>query len=253
MTYRTLVVEDDADTAELLKDLFAPPDYECEDTPSGLDGLLRASKRPFDLILLDLDVRDLSGRAAQRALRDFSDTPTIVLSARQGDWTPDALRAGATACVRKPFGVGALRRLADELMAVGRSGPAWPPRDVRSLGPADLRKLRGMSKKRLDALPFGAIRLDRDGRIVAYNAYEATAAREETERVVGRRFSAIAPCVRVKAFAERAERARRGEGVDEVLRFVFPRHGSSSWVSLRLYAEAGQDELWIFVSQRPPA
>lgn len=252
MTYRTLIVEDDADTAELLKDLFGPPDYASEDTPSGLGGLLRASKRRYDLILLDLDVQDLSGRAAQRALRDFSDTPTLVLSAREDDWTPDALRAGATACVRKPFAVAALRRLADELLAVGRPPAVWPPRDVRSLGPEDLRKLRRMSSKRLDALPFGAIRLDGEGRIAAFNAYEANAAREEAERVLGKRFSAIAPCVRVKAFARPAERARRKEGVDEVLRFVFPRHGATSWVSVRLYAEPGKGELWIFVSQRPP-
>lgn len=252
MPFRTLIVEDDADTAELLRDLFSPPAYKSEDTPSGLDGLLRASKRPYDLILLDLDVRDLSGRAAQGALRDFSDTPTIALSARGNGWTSGALKAGASACVGKPFGVAKLRRLADEVLAVGRPAGAWPPRDVRSLGPKDLSRLRRMSAKRLDALPFGVIRLDGEGRIVAYNAYEATAAGEEAGEVLGRRFTAVAPCVRVKAFASRAERARKGEALDEVLRFVFPRHGSTSWVSVRLYAEAKDEGVWIFVSQRTP-
>jgi len=248
MARRLLIVEDDPDIAGLLVELFSSSSYEAESTASGVEALLRMSKSRFDLALLDIDVEDLGGLAVQRAVRDYSDVPTIVMSARAAPWRAEALRAGATACLEKPFGVAALLRLVDAILSLGEPRRGWTS-DVRSLDAEDLARVRGMSKAKLDALPFGVIRLDREGRITAYNAYEAEAAREEASAVIGLPFAALAPCVKVKSFMRVIDRARAGEGLDEVIRFVFPRHGSAARVSVRLYAEPG-GPLWLFVSQR---
>lgn len=246
---RLLIVEDDPDTVELARDLFSGPAYEVETTPNGVEALQRVAARAFDLILLDVDVDDLGGLAVQRAVRDFSDVPTIVLSARTGPWTAEALRAGATACMAKPFSAVGLLRLAETILQSEPPGRKGWPRDVRSLGPADLRRLARMPRRRLDALPFGVIRLDERGRITAFNAYEAAAAREASETVLGKSFAGLAPCTRVKSFMQVLGKARSGRPVDEVLRFVFPRHGALALVSVRIYAPS-KDAVWLFVSQR---
>lgn len=248
--HRVLVVEDDLDTVELLGDLLPAPRFRLEHEDSGERAVVRASREAYDLLLLDIDVRDLSGLVAQRAIRDFSDVPTVVMSARGDAWTADALRAGASACLVKPFSAAGLVRLVEALLEDDGRRRGWPT-DVQSLNADDLRRLRQLSKTRLDALPFGVIRLDGEGRIRAFNAYEARAAREEAELVLGTPFAALAPCTKVKTFMQVLLKARRGERVDEVLRFVFPRHGALAWVSVRLYAES-EDRIWLFVSQRKP-
>ncbi len=49
--------------------------YEVEATPSGLSALLLFSERPFDLVLLDMQIEDLSGPGAHRAIRDTAPLP----------------------------------------------------------------------------------------------------------------------------------------------------------------------------------
>lgn len=245
---RLLVVEDDPDTVELLRDLFAGAGHRIDVEGSGLRALVLASERSYDLLLLDIDVKDLSGLVVQRAVRDFSEAATIVMSARSASWTAEALRAGATACLVKPFSAAGLVRLVDALLERGGRRKGWPT-DVQSLEEDDLRRLRELSGARLDALPFGVIRLDGAGRIREFNAYEARAAGEDAAVVLGMPFAALAPCTKVKAFMGVLEKAKRGERVDDVLRFVFPRHGALALVSVRLYAET-EREIWLFVSQR---
>lgn len=243
---RVLIVEDDPDLSGLLADLFALRPHAVESSDGAAMALARLSKEYFDLVLLDLDLDELDGFTVQRALRDFSEVPTIAMSGRETPWMADALRAGATACVEKPFAAGPLLRLTDGILNADQKLRGWPA-DVRRLSERDLRRLRRMSNAKLDALPFGVIRVDGEGRIRAFNVYEAEAAGEHAPSVLGLRFSALAPCTKVKSFVRLMERA--GEGVDEVLRFVFPRHGASALVSVRVHSEKG-GPTWIFVSQR---
>ena len=77
----------------------------------GRTGLRAAADRHPDVIVLDLGLPDLDGSDVITALRGFTSTPIIVLSARTD--SSDKVRAldrGADDYVTKPFGV-------DELMA----------------------------------------------------------------------------------------------------------------------------------------
>lgn len=62
--------------------------------------------------------------------------------------------------------------------------------------PAPIAALDGATEAELDRLPFGVIRLDRSGRVLAYNRYESEAAGLSPARVLGRHFfTEVAPCM----------------------------------------------------------
>jgi photoactive yellow protein len=67
-------------------------------------------------------------------------------------------------------------------------------------------RLADLGAAEIDVLPFGAIRIDHDGKILSYNQYEARLSRLDAARVVGKNFFRdIAPCTAVKAFEGRMQ------------------------------------------------
>jgi len=65
-------------------------------------------------------------------------------------------------------------------------------------------RLADLGADEVDALPFGAVRIDPDGKILSYNQYEARLSHLDAARVVGKNFFRdIAPCTAVKAFEGR--------------------------------------------------
>ena len=67
-----------------------------------------------------------------------------------------------------------------------------------------IERMASMSREELDRLPVGAIRLDRDGTILEYNAAEARLAQRDPADVIGRNFfTEVAPCTNVQEFAGR--------------------------------------------------
>lgn len=70
------------------------------------DGLALLATEGADLLILDLGLPDRDGRAVLADLRDWSDVPVIVLTARGNEEEKvAALDAGANDYVTKPFGV----------------------------------------------------------------------------------------------------------------------------------------------------
>ncbi|HVU74741.1 MAG TPA: response regulator [Mycobacteriales bacterium] len=108
---RVLVVDDEPPLRRTLAIGLRARGYDVDTAADGRDALATAHATPPDLVLLDLGLPDLDGVEVIRRLRDHSDVPIVVLSARAG--SPDkvgALDAGADDYVTKPFGV-------DELLA----------------------------------------------------------------------------------------------------------------------------------------
>ena len=63
----------------------------------------------------------------------------------------------------------------------------------------DLEQITRMSEEQLDALPFGAIRLDMTGKILTYNMTESKLTGRDPKRVIGRNFfTDVAPCTNVQ-------------------------------------------------------
>jgi two-component system, OmpR family, response regulator RegX3 len=99
---RLLVVEDDISIAEPLRRGLVREGFEVELVGTGGDALAAG---PSDLVLLDLGLPDLDGRSVCRSLRERSNVPIIVVTARAAELDRvTLLELGADDYVVKPFG-----------------------------------------------------------------------------------------------------------------------------------------------------
>ena len=124
---RVLVVDDDVKTVELVKLYLNRDGYKVLSAYDGVDALRLAREGHPDLIVLDLMLPGIDGIEVCRTLRDESDVPIIMLTARTTDQDKlTGLGLGADDYVTKPFSP---RELAARVRAVlrrlpGERGPA---------------------------------------------------------------------------------------------------------------------------------
>ena len=103
-TPTALLIDDEPQIRRLLRISLEADGYRVVDAANGADGLREAAARHPDIIVLDLGLPDLDGIAVVRRLREWSTTPVVILSARDGaDEKVTALDAGADDYVTKPF------------------------------------------------------------------------------------------------------------------------------------------------------
>jgi two-component system, OmpR family, KDP operon response regulator KdpE len=101
---RILVIDDEAQIRRLLEIALSNLEWEVFSAPTGLEGLETARGAKPDLILLDLNLPDMSGADLLARLREWSTTPVIVISVRDAERDIIALlNAGADDYVVKPF------------------------------------------------------------------------------------------------------------------------------------------------------
>ncbi len=107
----------------------------------------------------------------------------------------------------------------------------------------------------LDALPFGAIVVDPNGRIVAYNQYEARLVRADREAVIGKNFfNDVAPCTAVQAFQGRMQEFIRGKSrVSERFNYFFPLVRGPIEVTITFLKLRGKNQILIAVERADPA
>jgi two-component system, OmpR family, KDP operon response regulator KdpE len=109
MSLRILLVEDDAHIRRFLRATLVTQGYGLLEVETGEEGLALAAAQVPDLILLDLGLPDMDGKEVIRRLREWSEVPIIVLTARGQEREKVAsLDAGADDYLTKPFGVGEL-------------------------------------------------------------------------------------------------------------------------------------------------
>ena len=100
-----LVVDDDADIRGLLRELLGRAGYEVVEAASGREGLRTLYARSPDLVLLDVSMPELDGWQTLERIRDVSDVPVLMLTARAAELEKvRGLKAGADDYVTKPFG-----------------------------------------------------------------------------------------------------------------------------------------------------
>ncbi len=131
---RLLVVEDDADIANMLKIYFGSLGYDVEIAARGSEALERTRSALPHLIVLDIMLPDIDGYEVCRTLRQSTRTSHIpVIFLTQKDERSDKLQGlelGADDYITKPFDIeelklrvqGALRRAERESLTDPRSG-----------------------------------------------------------------------------------------------------------------------------------
>ena len=106
---RILVVDDEPQIHRFLNPALTASGYESVRAERGDEALRLAASRAPDAILLDLGLPDMDGHEVLTKLREFTDVPVIILSARDRETEKiAALDAGADDYIEKPFGLGEL-------------------------------------------------------------------------------------------------------------------------------------------------
>jgi DNA-binding response OmpR family regulator len=119
---RILVVDDDVDIRGLLGELLRRAGYDVAEAESGKAGLRQFYSSPPDLVLLDVSMPELDGWQTLERIRDLSEVPVMMLTARAGELEKvRGLKGGADDYVTKPFGRQELLARVEALLR--RSGP----------------------------------------------------------------------------------------------------------------------------------
>jgi two-component system, OmpR family, KDP operon response regulator KdpE len=115
---RVLIVEDERALLRALAMNLVARGYAVTEADTGTRALTALAEQKHDVILLDLGLPDISGVEVIRAVRSYSTTPIIVLSARSDSADKvEALDLGADDYVTKPF---SMDELLARLRAAGR-------------------------------------------------------------------------------------------------------------------------------------
>ncbi|MGD9551487.1 MAG: response regulator, partial [Candidatus Caldatribacteriota bacterium] len=102
-----LIIEDDKKIRKFINFSLKSQKYDCVEAASGEEALnLIATSQNLCAIILDLGLPDMDGIDLIRQVREFSDIPIIVVSARDQDSEKvEALDAGADDYLTKPFSI----------------------------------------------------------------------------------------------------------------------------------------------------
>lgn len=104
MQEKILIIEDDIEICNLLKEFLEENEYYVKTSNTGIDGMRELKTAVYNLVILDLMLPFKSGDEILRELRSFSNIPVIILSAKDMVHTKvDLLRLGADDYVTKPF------------------------------------------------------------------------------------------------------------------------------------------------------
>jgi DNA-binding response OmpR family regulator len=99
------VVEDEGDVRRLVRVLLERAGHTVVEAATGLEALSRLEADAPDLVVLDVAMPELDGWQTLERIRDLSDVPVLMLTARAGELDKvRGLRGGADDYVTKPFG-----------------------------------------------------------------------------------------------------------------------------------------------------
>ncbi len=123
-SYRILIVDDEQEIRRFLRASLKTHQHTVLEAENGKIALgLHRESNP-DLIILDLGLPDIDGVEVTRRVREWSQTPIIILTVRNNESDKiEALNAGADDYLTKPFGVGELlARIQVVMRRVGNTG-----------------------------------------------------------------------------------------------------------------------------------
>jgi DNA-binding response OmpR family regulator len=102
---RVLIVDDEPDVRGLLRELLTRAGHEIVEAGNGRSGLRALYASAPDLVILDVNMPELDGWQTLERIRDLTDVPVLMLTARDSELdTVRGLQTGADDYLTKPFG-----------------------------------------------------------------------------------------------------------------------------------------------------
>jgi len=115
--YKLLVIEDNKDVNAMLTETFHNAGYETQAAFTGIEGINKIKSENYDLILLDIMLPYKRGDVIVREVREFSEVPIIIISAKEMVNTKiDLLKLGADDYITKPFDLGEVQARVETLL-----------------------------------------------------------------------------------------------------------------------------------------
>lgn len=134
---RILIIEDEAPIRRFLRIVLEGAGYAVDETANGRSGVGRTATGAPDAILLDLGLPDIDGKQVIGEVRQWTQTPILILSVRNDEAEIiAALDAGADDYLTKPFATGEM--LARLRALLRRSAPEALERAIIEVGPVTL-------------------------------------------------------------------------------------------------------------------
>ena len=120
MAAKILVVDDDPDLLELLRNALTAAGHRIETALSGTEALVKAERSAPDCVVLDLLLPDVSGFNVCETLRRLHATasvPVVMMTVLTGEFPRlVGVEAGADAYINKPFEIDEMVRRVGELL-----------------------------------------------------------------------------------------------------------------------------------------
>lgn len=134
--YRILICDDQKDIVNALKIYLTPEGYDLYEAYNGQEAVELCRKTPMDLILLDVMMPVMDGVTATAKIREFSNAPIILLTAKSE--TEDkvlGLNVGADDYITKPFvPVEVLARIRSQLRRYSRMDTRTEYKETLTIG-----------------------------------------------------------------------------------------------------------------------
>ena len=134
--YRILICDDQKDIVNALKIYLTPEGYDLYEAYNGQEAVELCRKTPMDLILLDVMMPVMDGVTATAKIREFSNAPIILLTAKTE--TEDkvlGLNVGADDYITKPFvPVEVLARIRSQLRRYSRMDTRTEDKETLTIG-----------------------------------------------------------------------------------------------------------------------
>lgn len=184
---RILVVDDESPIRRYLRAALSAQGFSIYEAANGEEALSAVIADRPDIIILDLGLPDIDGIEVTRRLREWSQTPIIILSVREAEQDKiAALDAGADDYLTKPFGTGELMARMRVVMRRQSNKPEEPILQVDELRMDLARRLVSIRGEEISLTPteYDILRLlmQNAGRVITHhhllrqvwgNAYES--------------------------------------------------------------------------------
>ena len=150
---QALLVEDDRTLVEMLTDFLRGEDFSVTAVDTQQEALELAQEREFDLVLLDITLREGNGYAVCRGIKELKEIPVIFLTASSDEFSVvTGLDIGAEDYISKPFRPRELvSRMKSVLRRYGRS------QSVLTLGSVTVDTGKGVALKNGEELFLSAL------------------------------------------------------------------------------------------------
>lgn len=137
LTKSILIIEDERDISRVLRDYLVKQGYAADTADSGVEGMRKLAETAYDFIILDIMLPDIDGIELCRRIRESSQVPILILSAR--DSSTDkvlGLGFGADDYMTKPFSLSELvARIQAHFRRYDNVLPKKPDGNVLQAGP----------------------------------------------------------------------------------------------------------------------